>query len=294
MVFVLFGGFLCFCSRVRYIYILLPLVCLVVFQLASLVDSVKKFAASVILLVAVAAGVLLAYDTFIQTPVNLPEFLDESIRIVVIVGFWLSILFLIRRGKPAIAKHFGDQPATIIQAFLGSIAILVMAFALLRVVGVSAESLLTGAGIVSITVGIIMSTFVGSFLNGALVFATHRFKTGDSVMVNNIPGKITQISALATRIRTDIGHVAIPNSAIASGTVIITRLHPHASDSVSRLPYSQGDRVVTTYMLGEGEVREITPVQTRIVLDSGRELLLLNSSILAGSVAVARISGSKT
>ena len=236
-----------------------------------------------------AAGTLLLYDLFIQTPINLPDFVDESIRIAVIIGFWLAILFFIRRSKPVIANHFGDQPATVVQIFLGSIAVLVMIFALLRMLGVSPESLLAGAGIVSVTVGIIVSTFVGSVLAGALVFVTHRFRVGDNVMVNNVPGKITEITALATRVRTDIGHIAIPNSAIASGTVIITRIHPHETVSHSRLPYSQGDRVVTTYMPGEGTVKEITPIHTRILLDSGKELFFLNSSILTGAVAVAKI-----
>jgi len=258
--------------------------------LLSIVSSVKKFVAGVAVLVALATGTILLYDSFVQVPINLPDFMDQSIRIVVIVAFWLTILFFINRSKPALAKHFGDQPATIFQILIGSIVVLIMIFALLRVLGVSPESLLAGAGIVSITVGLIMSTFVGGILSGALVFAIHRFKTGDNVTVNNIPGKITQITALATRIRTDVGDVSVPNSAIASGSVIIVRIHAHESTSLSRLPYSQGDRIVTTYMDGEGTVKEITPIHTRILLDSGRELSFLNNSVLAGTVAVAKIS----
>jgi small-conductance mechanosensitive channel len=256
----------------------------------SLISSVKRFIVVLVLIVVLAAGTLLLYDLFIQTPINLPDFADESIRIALIVVFWLTSLLLIRRAKPVIAKHLGDQPATIVQVFLGSIAVLVMAFAVLRVIGVSLESLLAGAGIASVTIGLILSTFVGSILSGALVFATHRFRVGDNVMVNNIPGKITEITAMATKVRTDIGYIAIPNSAISSGAVIVTRIHPHESLSQSRLPYAQGDRVVTTYMAGEGIVKEITPIHTRILLDSGRELLFLNSSILTGTVAVAKVT----
>jgi small-conductance mechanosensitive channel len=263
---------------------------LVVSTLSGAVNSVKRFALVLILLVVLAAGTLLLYDFFIQTPINLPDFVDNSIRISVIVGFWLTVLFFIRRSKPVIAKHFGDQPATIVQLFLGSIAVLVMAFALMRVLGVAPESLLAGAGIASITVGLIVSTFVGNILSGALVFTTHRFRVGDEVMVNNIPAKITELTTMATKMRTDIGHIAIPNSAIASGAVIITRIHSRESLSQSRLPYAQGDRVVTTYMAGEGTVTEITPIHTRVLLDSGRELLFLNSSVLAGSVAVGKIT----
>ncbi len=236
-----------------------------------------------------ATGFLLIYDLFLQAPINLPDFMDQSIRIAVIVGFWLVILVFIGHSKSVISKHLGDQPATIFQVFLGGITVLVMIFAVLRVLGVSPESLLTGAGIASITIGLLMSTFIGSILNGALVFATHRFRVGDNVMINNVPGKITEITAIATRVNTDIGHIAIPNSALASGSVIITRIHPHENLSHSRLPYSEGDRIITTYMLGEGTVKEITPIHTRILMDSGRELLFLNNSIFSGAVAVAKI-----
>jgi small-conductance mechanosensitive channel len=258
--------------------------------LSGLINSIKRLVIVLVLFVLLAAGALLLYDLFIQAPINLPDFADESIRIAVIVAFWLAVLLVLRRSKPVIAKHLGDQPATIAQIFICSIAVLVMTFAVLRVIGVSLENLLAGAGIASVTIGLIMSTFVGSILSGALVFATHRFRAGDNVMVNNIPGKITEITAMATRVRTDIGQIAIPNSAISSGAVIITKIHPHESLSQSRLPYAQGDRVVTTYMAGEGTVKEITPIHTRILLDSGRELLFLNSSVLAGAVAVAKVT----
>lgn len=259
--------------------------------MSGVINSIKRFAVLLALLVFLAAGTLLIYDAFISSPINLPNVLDESIRLAVIVGFWLTILFFIGRTKPVIARRFGDQPATVVQLFLGSIAVLVMVFAVFRVFGASFQSLLEGAGIVSITIGLVMSTFVGSFLNGALVFATHRFRTGDNVLVNNIPAKITEVSALATRVRTDVGQVTIPNSAIASGAVIITRVHEYEKEIVGRLPYAQGDRVATTYMQGEGIVKELTPLNTRILMDSGRELLFLNNSVLTGAVAVAKITG---
>ena len=101
---------------------------------------------------------------------------------------------------------------------------MVMSLGVLHTLGVSPEILLTGAGIASITTGLIISTFVGSILAGALVFTTHQFKEGDEVIVNNIPGKVINITAIVTVIRTDVGQMSIPNSAIASGSVIITTI----------------------------------------------------------------------
>jgi len=45
----------------------------------------------------------------------------------------------------------------------------------------------------------------------------------------------------------------------------------------------------TTYMQGEGTVTKLTSLQTKVLLDSEKELTFLNSSILSGSIAVAKI-----
>jgi small-conductance mechanosensitive channel len=259
----------------------------------DLLDSVKKFTIVIVFLVGLAFSTILLFDLFVATPINLPVFLREAFRIILILGFWLTIFFVIRRAKPAMTARVGAQATTILQFFMGTIAVLVMVFAVLHTLGVSPENLLTGAGIASITIGLIISTFVGSILAGALGFMTHQFRVGDNVVVNNIPGKVTEITILATRIRTDIGQISIPNSAIASGTVMITKIHKYETTSQNRLPYVEGDRVVTTYMEGEGVVKELTPLHTIILLDSGKELVFLNSSILSGSVAVAKISQQK-
>ncbi len=97
-----------------------------------------------------------------------------------------------------------------------------MTFIILGIFDFSLSTLLTSAGIISVTVGLVISTFVGGLLSGALVFTTYQFKVGEDVMVNNVPGKIIDLTALVMRIRTDVGQITIPNSAIASGGVIVT------------------------------------------------------------------------
>jgi small-conductance mechanosensitive channel len=156
--------------------------------------------------------------------------------------------------------------------------------------GVHTSDLLTGAGIISITAGLVISTFVGSLLSGFLVFANYRFKVGDNVMVNNIPGKVIEMSALVMRIQTDVGQITIPNSAIASGGVIITVVRDNETLQESRLHYKVGDRVVTEYQNEQGTVKEITAFYTVIRLDSGKEITYLNNSILSGGVVIAKIA----
>jgi small-conductance mechanosensitive channel len=131
---------------------------------------------------------------------------------------------------------------------------------------------------------------VGSLLSGFLVFTTYRFKEGDNVIVNNIPGKIEEMTALVMRIDTDVGQVTIPNSAIASGGVIITNVHEYQPSKESRLHYQVGDRVITSFQNEQGKVKEITVFYTIILLDSGKELTFLNNSILSGGVVIAKVT----
>ena len=235
----------------------------------------------------------MVYDLFIKAPINLPDFANSLITITLITGFSLAIVFVINRSKQAVTRHLGDQPATIVRFLVITITLLIMVFAILDVIGVSPDSLLTGAGIATITIGLIVSTLVSNILSGAFVFATHRFRVGDNVIVNNVPGEIVGAEPMITRVKTDIGIISIPNSAIASGSVLITKIHPYETASHGRLPYQKGDRIVTSYVQGEGTVIEITPLQTRVLLDSGKQLIFLNSSVLAGSIAIAKVIQNK-
>jgi small-conductance mechanosensitive channel len=261
--------------------------------LVGLINSFKKFAIILTFLTVVSFGTVYLFDLFVAAPINLFVFSRETFRIILIVGFWLVILLFIRHAKPFMTTRVGAQATTLLQFSMGIVAVLVMSFGVLHTLGVSPESLLAGAGIASITIGLIISTFVGSILAGALVFTTHSFRVGDDVLVNNIPGKIIDMTALVTKIRTDVGQMSIPNSAIASGTVIMVAIHEHEVKSLNRLPYAIGDRVVSTYMNEEGVVKELTPLHTVIALDSGKELTFLNNSILSGAVAIAKIAQTK-
>jgi small-conductance mechanosensitive channel len=257
--------------------------------LVSVIRSVERLAAFLIFITALAISTIYIFDLAVAPPINLPMFVSQAVDIIIILAFWSTAILLLRRLKPLLTPHVGAQAATVLQYVMVSIAVLIMSFGVLNTLGFSAQSLLTSAGIISVTAGLIISTFVGSLLSGAFVFTTYKFKVGDDVMVNNIPGKVTDMTALVMRIRTDVGQISIPNSAIASGGVIVTAvLKPEAAQE-SRIHYTVGDRVITSYLNMEGTVTDLTAFHTTVLLDNGREITFLNNSVLMGSVAVAKI-----
>ena len=262
--------------------------------MAGFIRSVERLIGFLAFIFILGVSTIYIFDLLVAKPIMFPVFVTESIRIIIILTFWLTAILLIRRIKPLLTPRIGIQAATILQFALLAMAVLIMSFGVLNTLGVSPSELLTSAGIISITAGLIISTFVGSLLSGALVFTTYQFKVGDEVMVNNIPGRVTEMTALVMRIRTDVGQISIPNSAIASGTVIVTVVHTFEGKTATRLPYSVGDRVVTSFLNEQGTVKEVSSIQTTILLDSGRQITFLNNSVLSGVVVVAKIVGAQS
>jgi small-conductance mechanosensitive channel len=259
--------------------------------MAHRIASLQRLVSYLILTLILTIVILFVFHQFIATPISLSKLIEQAIEIIIIIAFWGAAILIIRRFKPFMVQRMGHQAATILQYIMLSIAILIMMFGILTIVHVSATDLLAGAGIISITAGLVISTFVGSILSGFLVFTNYKFNVGDDIMFNSIPGKITEMSALVMRIQTDVGHVTIPNSAIASGGVIITVIRKNEEPlKEGRLHYAVGDRVITPYNNEQGTVKELTSFQTVILLDSGKEITFLNNSVLSGSVSIAKIT----
>ena len=257
--------------------------------MARHIASLRRLFVYLIITLVLTIITLYVFHQFIAGPISLSKLITQAVDIIISLSFWFAAIAIIRRFKPRMTQRMGSQAATIIQYILLAIAVLVITFVILSIIQVSATDLLASAGIISITAGLVISTFVGSLLSGFLVFTNYKFNVGDNVIVNNIPGKITEMTALIMRIQTDVGQVTIPNSAIASGGVIITAICGYENKE-SRFHYKVGDQVVTPFMNEQGTIKEITPYHTVIRLDSGKEVTYLNNSILSGAVVIAKIT----
>jgi small-conductance mechanosensitive channel len=263
--------------------------------MAHVIRSLARLIAYLAITLILTIITLYIFHQFIANTISLPLLIEEAVRIMIILVFSLAAVTIIRRFKPLLAQHIGERASTILQYIILAITFIAMIFGILNILAPgSASALLTSAGIISITAGLIISTFVGSLLSGFLVFTNYHFKVGDNIMFNNIPGKIMEMTALVLRIQTDVGQVTIPNSAVASGGVIITILGKYPGLKESRLNFTLGDRVITSYKNEEGTIKEITPLNTTVQLDSGIEITFLNNSVLSGAVPIAKITRKPT
>jgi small-conductance mechanosensitive channel len=219
--------------------------------------------------------------------------LDRSYRqlaesVFIVVGGSVVLLF-IKRLRRRLSLFFGAHAATIVTFIMALVTSIVAGFAILRVYQVPADTLLLGGGVITIVVGLAVSTVVGNIISSTLMLTTYPFRVGGDVLVNNIPGTIEEVTPMFTRIRNNSGaDTVIPNTAIISGGVTLTKTSIGAVVS-HKLPYAVGDRIFTSYVGGEGTVVEITSFQTRVELDEGREVTIPNSSVLTGQTQIAKI-----
>jgi small-conductance mechanosensitive channel len=258
--------------------------------LAGVISSLRKLAGFVLTTVVLAGITIAFFELFVAGSINVTGSLELLGQLSIVFAFALIAIYILTYTKRLLTPHVGVQIATIIQYLLVGTALTVTAFIVLGLFGATLSALLTSAGIISITVGLIISTFVGGILSGALVLTTHKIKIGEDVLVNNMPGKVDDITALVLRIRTDVGQITIPNSAVASGGVIITAVLPPKPMQETRIPYAVGDRVITTFQNEQGIVTELTAYHTTVVLDSGKQITFLNNAVLTGATAIAKIT----
>jgi len=128
----------------------------------------------------------------IAEQVGLTGLFHQTGNALIVVVFGSVTILFIRRSRRLLSRHVGVHPATVFQFFMILAVRIVMIFAFLHIFQVSPSNLLISGGIVSIVVGLVISTFVGNILAGTLVLMTHPFKVGDTVLVNNIPGRVEE------------------------------------------------------------------------------------------------------
>jgi small-conductance mechanosensitive channel len=257
----------------------------------KITKSLKHMVLVIGILVSLTLLSTFIFDEIVAPVIQPSTILAQATKVLIILTYTTIAIFFLRRSKSLISTKFDSQISNFFEYVMLVFVVIVSIFNILHVFNVNTNTLLISGGIISLTVGLIVSTFVGDTLAGMLVFLLGLYRVGETVLVNNIPSRVEEMTALVTRFRNDAGGiVSIPNTAIAQGGVIITRFqHLHEETLANRLPYTKGDEVYTTYMNATGVVVAVDPIHTRIKLDSGMELVFMNNSILSGTVAVAKI-----
>lgn len=88
----------------------------------------------------------------------------------------------------------------------------ILAYAVLAVIGVPISSLLAGAGLAGLAIGLGAQGFLTDVVNGVFILVEHQYDVGDTVIIQNITGVVTNLGIRTTQIlQLDGTYNYIPN-----------------------------------------------------------------------------------
>ena len=200
-------------------------------------------------------------------------FLNDGVTLVkgitiVLFGF-LVIKMLVRILKKSLNRSKKIEktlPNFVISLIhIGLMAVLV--FYALTLVGVSPDSVVTVASILSLGISLAMQDTISSLANGIIIIMTKPFVEGEYVEVNGVDGSVVSISMFNTVLKNANGQmITIPNSNVTTNEVInYSRLPARRLDI--RVPVAYGTKIedVKKVLLGvvekqPGIMKEPTPM----------------------------------
>lgn len=138
-----------------------------------------------------------------------------------ILGFWLTKQVLHWAFKKAIRKtrtltlQDKARQETLLKLFLSlsdySLYFLLV-YSLLATLGLPVSSLLAGAGIAGLAIGLGAQGFLTDLINGAFILIERQYDVGDTVTIQNITGQVANLGIRTTQLKSVDGtlHI-IPN-----------------------------------------------------------------------------------
>jgi small conductance mechanosensitive channel len=160
------------------------------------------------------------------------------------VTVWVAFVVLIAAGVTAVraiaawlgrhvAHRSSDQAGGVLRLLVDGAGIVVLLFAALAVVGVSASSLLVGAGVAGIVIGIAAQQSLGNVFAALVLVLARPFRVGDYVRIRSgavgvLEVTIVEIGLAYVTVQTEDGLLKIPNSIVMVAG--IGQLSPKAAE----------------------------------------------------------------
>ncbi|MGO2083082.1 mechanosensitive ion channel family protein [Vagococcus sp.] len=108
-----------------------------------------------------------------------------------------------------------DTLETVARNFLQYFLFFIAIYAVLTITGVPVGSLIAGAGIAGVAIGLGAQGFISDVISGFFIIYERQLDVGDHVLINSIEGTVTQVGLRTTQVKSFNGTVNfIPNREI--------------------------------------------------------------------------------
>lgn len=149
--------------------------------------------------------------------------------VLVMLVFW-AIWRVARRGVNLIIRRteLDSTIGSLMQSVLKTVVLTIGMVSSLGEVGVDIAGLLTGLGVVGLTIGFAAKDTLSNMISGIFILWDRPFTIGDLVEIGGSYGRVESITMRTTRVVTVDGRMlAIPNSEVVNKTVASYTNVPH-------------------------------------------------------------------
>ena len=207
----------------------------------------------IIILIIMAAAVVCSYvfhdwifaaDSVFNRGVSSSEFLNgllalvpKIVRAVQIVTIMLVITAIVL-GIINRAFKRSQREITIVRLIsnmIKCVVTVIMVIAVLAVWGIDTTALITGAGVITLVVGLGMQSLIGDVVAGLFIVFEKEFNVGDIITVGDFRGTVVSIGIRTTKLEA-VGNIKIINNSDIRG-VLNQTVNPSTAKSLIDIEY---------------------------------------------------------
>ena len=222
----------------------------------------------IIILIIMAAAVVCSYvfhdwifaaDSVFNRGVSSSEFLNgllalvpKIVRAVQIVTIMLVITAIVL-GIINRAFKRSQREITIVRLvsnMIKCVVTVIMVIAVLAVWGIDTTALITGAGVITLVVGLGMQSLIGDVVAGLFIVFENEFNVGDIITVGDFRGTVVSIGIRTTKLEA-VGNIKIINNSDIRG-VLNQTVNPSTAKSLIDIEY--GDSLERVEEIGRAHV----------------------------------------
>ena len=198
---------------------------------------------------------------------KMPELIKsiELIVLAIVINNILSLLALPKFG-------FTDRGKTIINLInnlLKWVVIIATILLILSVWGVNTTTLLAGAGIVALVIGLGAQSLIADVLAGIFIVLESKFVVGDIVVIEGWRGKVISIGIRTTELQDVGGNIRIINNSEIKSIINQTKLQSVASVSINISAAEDLEKVEQIIKDNLPEIRKNIPAITEDIVYKG-------------------------
>lgn len=160
----------------------------------------------------------------------------QAIQVTTIILVVTTIIMLIL-NKALVKNRREITVAKLICSILKWLSVIIIVIAVLAIWGVDTTALITGAGVVTLIVGLGMQSLIADVVAGLFIVFENEFNVGDIITVDGFRGEVVSIGIRTTKLKA-LGNIKIFNNSEIKG-VLNQTVEPSTAKALVSIEYGE-------------------------------------------------------